>query len=424
MKGLKKIALVTAVSAASSGVMADLQMLDEDSLQDVTGQAGLTIDVESQWEIGEFAYHDAGYLLIQGIRMGGNSMGNGTGTAGTMLDNLRLEVDIAGDGTDDDNNLAYGFSNMRKIGQMYVDSGNTHTEFADIASGVDSTRDDALVDDRRDYDNGDLVIHFDFTDGWHSEGGFDQYRAANRLVTDDYHDAELVLEHAVDFRIEIDGIGLASSDYEIGSAGLDVDGNHDTGLHQGAAGTTTLISQLGIQGYLGPEDLHIENDGNGFGDDGSGKDLDQDGVIDAGTGNADSKITWGTYFKITDLDVYIDIAGVQISDMEIHNHRGDRTGLDGTSSFNFAHSIREIYAVKDAVLDTTRVFTEAANAAAAGTPGVFNLADVYVDGIAINTRFKGDIDIGAISFGDTGDSIGKIYITDMESTTNWTISAH
>ena len=45
MKGLKRLALVTAVSALSSNVMAEVQMLDEDSLQDVTGQAGLTLDV-------------------------------------------------------------------------------------------------------------------------------------------------------------------------------------------------------------------------------------------------------------------------------------------------------------------------------------------------------------------------------------------
>ncbi|KZY86277.1 hypothetical protein A3755_06535 [Oleiphilus sp. HI0085] len=397
MKGLKRLALVTAVSALSSNVMAEVQMLDEDSLQDVTGQAGLTLDVESQWEIGEFAYHDAGYLLIQGIRMGGNSLGNGTGSAGTMLDNLRLEIDIAGDGTDGDNELAYGFSNMRDIAQMYVNDGNTDTTFVSVANGIDSTRDNAVIDDKRTYGDGDLVIHFDFTDGWASEGGIDQYRADGRFGLDDFHTAELVLEHAVDFRLEIDAIGLASSSYELGSAGLDTDGQ---GPDQGAAGTTTLISQLGIQGYLGPDDLHLENNGNGF---------DGSGPLGGNTGKADSKIYWGRYFKITDLDVYIDIAGVQISDMEIHNERGDLTGLDGTSSFSFAHSIREIYAVKDAVLNID---------------GLLAGSNPFVDGIAINTRFKGDIDIHSISFGDTGESIGQLFITDMESTANWIISAH
>jgi hypothetical protein len=408
MKGLKRLALATAVSAASTGVMAELHMLDDADMQVVTGQAGLTIDVETQWEIGEFAYHDAGYLLIQGIRMGGNSLGNGTGTAGSMLDNLRLDIDIAGDGTGGDNELAYGFSNMRDIAQMYVDEGNVDTRFADIAGGIDSTRGNAAVDNKRVYGDGDLVIHFDFTDGWANEGGYTAYNAANRFVTDDYDTAEVMLEHAVDFRLEIDAIGLASSTYNVGDSGLDIDSNHATGLHEGAVGTTTLISQLGIQGYLGPEDLHIENDGNGFGDDGSGRSDGAGGTV-AGTGNGDSKIYWGSYFKITDLDVYIDIAGVQISDLQIHNERGDLTGLDGTSAFNFAHSIREIYAVKDTVLNLNDLLT--------GGNG-------YVDGIAINTRFKGDIDIGAISFGDTGTSIGSIYITDMQSTTNWTISAH
>jgi hypothetical protein len=412
MKGLKRLALATAVTAASTGVMAELQMLDDADMQVVTGQAGLTIDVETQWEIGEFAYQDAGYLLIQGIRMGGNSLGNGTGTAGSMLDNLRLDIDIAGDGTDGDNELAYGFSNMRDIAQMYVDESNVDTRFADIAGGVDSTRGNALIDDKKVYGDGDLVIHFDFTDGWANEGGYSAYNAANRFATDDYDTAEVMLEHAVDFRLEIDGIGLASSSYNIGDAGLDVDSNHTTGLHEGAVGTTTLISQLGIQGYLGPEDLHIQNNGNGFGLDGSGRSDGAGGTI-AGTGNGDSKITWGSYFIITDLDVYIDIAGVQISDLEIHNHRGDLTGIDGTSAFGFAHSIREIYAVKDTVLNLSTI----AGATGANAVG-------FVDGIAINTRFKGDIDIGAISFGDTGTSIGSIYITDMQSTTNWTISAH
>ena len=192
-----------------------------------------------------------------------------------------------------------------------------------------------------------------------------------------------------------------------------------------------MISDLSIKGYLGPADIHIENKGNGFGADGSGQvtgfDASGNATLAAGTGNADSKIHWDSYFKVTDLDVYIDIAGVQIKDLSIHNDRGDTTGLnqiavgvDGsgnpifanTGSFGFAHSKRDIYAVKDAVLDV---------GAYALTLGA---GSAYVDGIAINTRFKGDIDIGHLSFGNTNKSIGSIYITDKTATTNWTISAH
>jgi hypothetical protein len=410
MKTLRRLALASAVSAVACGAHAELQLLDDDSMQDVTGQAGLTIDVESRWEIGEFAYQDAGFLLIQGLRMGGKGL-NDINSADYFLDNLRLEVDIAGDGsTPDDNVLAYGFSNMRDIAQLYVDAGNSDGAYAQIASGVDSTRSNLAVDDVKTYDDGDLVIHFDFTDGWQksAEGSYVGYEAAGKFATESYADAEIMFEHAVDFRFEIDAIGIAKSDYTVGNAGLDIDANHSTGLQEGEVGTTTLISQLSIQGYLGPEDLVIENNGNGFGADGSGL----GGV--AGTGNADSKIEWSTYFMITDLDVYIDIAGVQITDMQIHNKRGDRSGLDGTSSFDFAHSIREIYAVKDTVLDV-------GNKAGGGNN---TNSDAYIDGIAINTRFKGDIDIGAISFGDTDVSIGSIYMTDVYADTRWTISAH
>ena len=108
------------------------------------------------------------------------------------------------------------------------------------------------------------------------------------------------------------------------------------------------------------------------------------------------------------MDFYLDIAGVQINDMAIHNKRGDLSGLDGTSSFYFAHTISEIYAIKDDVLKMND---------AAGTVD-------FVDGVAINTRFKGDMDIKHLSFGDTDVSIGKLYWTDIESTTNWIISAH
>jgi hypothetical protein len=415
MNNLRKLALVTAVSAVSSGVHAELQMLEDTQLQNVSGQAGLTIDVESRWEIGEFAYKDAGFILFQGLRMGGHDL-NDDSSSKYYLDNLRLEVDIAGDGTNGDNELHYGFSKMRDFASLYTQESNADPAFAQLEAGLDTAR-NLAVDDKRVYGDGDLVIHFDITDPWDNEGGYAAFESSGGFGTQTYADFEEMTEHAVDFRFEIDAIGLAASDYEIGSKGLDIDGNHTTGLHEGASGTTTLISQLSMQGYLGPEDLHISNNGNGFGAIDSNSDGDIDDAEQAagtGIGEANSKITWGTYFMITDLDVYIDIAGVQINDMAIHNKRGDLSGLDGTSSFNFAHSIREIYAINDDVLKVTAGLV-------GGTPVA---TATYTDGIALNTRFKGDMDIKSLSFGDTGTSIGELYWTDIESDTRWTISAH
>ena len=118
---------------------------------------------------------------------------------------------------------------------------------------------------------------------------------------------------------------------------------------------------------------------------------------------------------MTDLDYYIDIAGVQINDVKLHNRRGDLGGLNRnsddsgyTSSFGMLHFKKEIYAVKDTVMNVHNGST----------------ANPYVDGIASDLQYKGDIDVGAISFGDTGVSIGQIYMTDIDMTRNLVISAH
>jgi hypothetical protein len=410
MKTFRKLGLGLAVSAISTGLSAEVIKLDDQRLREVTGQAGLTIDVESRWEIGEFAYKDAGFLLLQGLRMGGHDL-NDEFSSDYYLDNLRLEIDVAGDGTapSTDNELDYGFSKMRDYANLYVEAGNQDNDFAAVAGGFDPKR-GLAIDGKKTYGDGDLVIHFDITDPWQKEGGLPSYLANDRFATDDYETFELMTEHAVDFSFEIDAIGIARSDYDVGSRGLDLDGNHDTGLHEGANGTTTLISQLKMKGYLGPEDLHISNNGNGFGavdSNGNGVFDDAELAASTGVGDANSKITWSAYTMITDMEFYLDIAGVQIRDMAIHNKRGDLTGLDGTSSFYFAHSIREIYAVRDVV------------------PKIKSDGSIdFVDGIAINTRFKGDMDIKHLSFGDTNKSIGELYWTDIESETRWVISAH
>jgi len=445
MKGLKKVALASAVAAISAGAQAELKALDDSTMGELTGQAGLTIDVETKWSIGEFAYKDAGFVLLQGISMGGNS--NETGPfASSYLDNFRMTIDVAGDGTGGDNLLAYGFSEVKGLSAVHANAGNSDTGFLAMAAGFGNqtgsatyVQTDAVtgaasalnVDDERTYGDGDLVIHFGFTDAWQKGGGFAAY--ANGLGSDgaggtnasladlDFDAAVTIATTAVDYQFDIDVIGVASSGYDaaIGTQGVetyaatDIDGqartlgtDHSTGL-DATSSTTALISGLSFRGYLGPADLHIENNGNGFGADGSGL----GGA--PGTGNADSKITWGSFFKVTDLDVYIDIAGVDLRNIKIHNVRGDLSSIDGAASFGFAHSIREIYAVKDTVLHLETLTAQTGTNA----PG-------YVDGIALNTEFKGDIDIGALSFGDTGTSIGEIYLTDVSSDTNWTISAH
>jgi len=398
----------------------------------------LTIDLETKWTIGEFAYQDAGLVVLKDLSMGGNS--NETGTpfspANSMLDNIRMEIDVAGAGAaiGGDAWLKYGFSNVKNLAAVHVGAGNKDADMINMAAGsaaligtplytgVSTDSNGDVVDDERIYGDGDLKIHFTFTDAWQKGGGFAAYGVGKGsdgaggqtdLANLSFAAARGIATKAVDFEFNIGQIALADSGYATaGRLGSEViqKTDHATGLDADSAGanTTTLISDLSIKGYLGPADIHIENNGNGFGADGSGL----GGA--PGTGNADSKIHWDSFFKVTDLDVYIDIAGLQITDLAIHNERGDTTSLNGTAAFGFAHSMRDIYAVKDSVLKI---------GSAAGLNGGQN-QEHFVDGIAINTRFKGDIDIGALSFGDTGTSIGSIYITDKTATTNWTISAH
>jgi len=411
MKGLNKLVLASAIAAISAGANAELKALDDSAMGELTGQAGLTIDIETKYTIGEFAYKDAGSVLFQGISMGGGALSGG---AGSMLDNIRLNLDVAGSGAVDsvtgeiDNVLHYGFSEITELAGMLVDRGNdtaAHPGIAAVASGAYN------LNTKKTFGDGDLVIHIDATDHLKTGGGMAAFVAdTGRTLTEvltgvtgnlgleglDLATAAQLVHTAVDFNFSIDAIKLASSDYVIGSGVLDANSN---GIDDDEVATqvTTLISDLSIAGYLGPVDIQIENNGNGF--------------SNGTTGDADSKIHWDTYIDVTDLDVYIDIAGVQISNMKINSSRGDQTDINGREDFGFAHSERTIYAVKDTVLHI-------------GASGGGTNVDDYVDGIAINTEFKGDMEIGALSFGDTGESIGELYWTDIRSTTNWTISAH
>lgn len=433
MKGLKKIALASAIAAVAAGAQAELKALDDSTMGELTGQAGLTIDVETKWSIGEFAYvdGDAGAVVLKGLSMGGNS---NEGTS-SMLDNIRITLDVAG-ATAANSTLAYGFSEVKGLAAIHLANGNGDADMAAAGAGfgtqtgasTDGVGGD-VIDDERVYGDGDLKLHFGFTDAWQKGGGFAAYLVGagsdgaggtTGLAGLTYAAAKTIASNAVDFEFNIDLIGIADSTYgDVNGSRLGTEvfqkTDHVTGLDLDAGGatTTTLISDLSMKGYLGPVDIHIENNGNGFGADGSTNLLHTASGSGAQSGNADSKIHWDSFFKVTDLDLYIDIAGVQLSDIKIHNVRGDVTSIDGTASFGFAHSKRDIYAVKDTVLHLETLSAPTG----ANLPG-------YVDGIAINTQFKGDIDIGALSFGDTGTSIGQIYLTDVNSTTNWTISAH
>ncbi|KZZ17408.1 hypothetical protein A3751_11755 [Oleiphilus sp. HI0080] len=459
MKGLKKIALASAIAAVSAGAQAELKALDDSAMGELTGQAGLTIDLETKYTIGEFMYKDAGSVFLSGISLGANTNETPASAAAAAgyVDNIRIKLDIAGAGAIDpangvaDNSLDTGFSRVRDLAGIQAIAaaaagnadaakfGQANAGSADLAdlqaAGiVDNTRGvtDAnaavqTIAGKQGYGDGDLLIHVSFKDAWQkaAPGGLAVLmstdsagpNAGSASALGDLTYAGVLASglKSVDFNFSIDAIGLADSTFAAGdSIGDSFTGHTANGIDpDGDAGTTVLISDLSINGYLGPVDIHIENNGNGFGS----------GTATPTIGAADSKINWNTYVNVTDLDVYLDIAGVQITDLKINNVRGDVTDLDGNFSFGFAQSNRQIFAVRN-----TAGFDAAGLAAAAGGAAYANPVamanDLGLDGVAINTTFKGDMEIGALSFGDTGTSIGELYWTDIESYTNWTISAH
>ncbi len=96
MKGLKKIALVTAIAAAPFAAHADLKAMDDSTMGNITGQAGVTIELETQVSIGTFSYTDEGSFNVNNIQIGGSGVAGGTGT--NLLDDLSIDIDVEADG--------------------------------------------------------------------------------------------------------------------------------------------------------------------------------------------------------------------------------------------------------------------------------------------------------------------------------------
>lgn len=97
MNTFTRTLLVTAIAATSFAASADLKPLNDGAMGDVTGQAGVTIDLSANVEVKEIAYQDKGFLVIDGLKLGGHS----TAGATTALDDIRLTIDVAGTAADD-----------------------------------------------------------------------------------------------------------------------------------------------------------------------------------------------------------------------------------------------------------------------------------------------------------------------------------
>ncbi|HLV76427.1 MAG TPA: DUF6160 family protein [Marinobacter sp.] len=103
MKGLKKIALATAIAAAPFASHAGMKALDDTDMGNVTGQAGVTIELETLVSIGTFTYTDEGSFNVNDIVLGGagvvGATDDGLGNPVTnLLDDLVIDIDVEADG--------------------------------------------------------------------------------------------------------------------------------------------------------------------------------------------------------------------------------------------------------------------------------------------------------------------------------------
>ncbi|WP_166263749.1 DUF6160 family protein [Marinobacter caseinilyticus] len=107
MKGLKTSVLALSVAAAPMLAVADIRMLDDSAMGDITGQAGVTIELETKVNIDRFTYTDEGSLNVNDIEIGGTNRVDLFSELGVnitsrppsdLLDNIRINIDLLSDG--------------------------------------------------------------------------------------------------------------------------------------------------------------------------------------------------------------------------------------------------------------------------------------------------------------------------------------
>jgi|SRR5690554_2073014 len=143
MKGLKKLALVAAIAAVPFAANADLKAMNDTAMSDVTGQAGVTIELETKVAIGQFKYTDDGSFAVNDIVLGGagvTAIGAGAGF-NDLLDQLKIDIDIADDGdaiihvgTLDGNPIDWGMT----VGSMELLAGTNGTDSTTLISNLEA----------------------------------------------------------------------------------------------------------------------------------------------------------------------------------------------------------------------------------------------------------------------------------------------
>lgn len=117
MKKLNSLAVSVALASISFQSQAELQLLDEAALSDVTGQSGITVDVNAKVEIDSLSYIDDGHpLSLEGVKLQ-SSLDPAQGAEGRVI----IDVSEAGE-----LQIAHTAKNTRlQVDEIRVDAANT-----------------------------------------------------------------------------------------------------------------------------------------------------------------------------------------------------------------------------------------------------------------------------------------------------------
>ncbi len=285
MNGLKVIVGAATGLLLVESSFAEMKVLDDQVLGSVTGQSGISIELEAKVEIAEVAYKDQGYLLARDIFLGG--------AGGTSLDNILMTIDVTGD----NEVLHRGFSRVAE----WADQGLVSASDADVAHAV-AKYDLGGGQFGDTFNDGDLVIHIDATD----PGVLGSNTSAQNLEA---------YTTSTDFELTVGSVEYAESTYAPGSA---------------TTAGNLMFSDISMKGYLGPTDIIVRNGTNTFTD-----------IANGSMSVSDSGVEIDANFRITDLDmdwdngdliVLFNFANLKLRDVKIHNTRG----ADSLGRFGFA----------------------------------------------------------------------------------------
>lgn len=107
MKGLKTSTVALCLGIAPGLALAEIRTLDDSQMGNVTGQSGVTIELQTRVNIDEVRYTDEGSLAVNDVFVGGanrtdffdemNIPLSGT-TPTDLLDGFRMDIDVLSDG--------------------------------------------------------------------------------------------------------------------------------------------------------------------------------------------------------------------------------------------------------------------------------------------------------------------------------------